>query len=477
MIAQRLSQITTVAVILGSVSQGSAQSLANIQQQLNVLQTPLVLTPQFAAPGGTSGGEGEGWSYRSTTSTSAKVDACADPETILDYLLRSKDVPKTIPMTAQTEIKKLKTDLNNLEKLPKGSTLRKKAADSTLKALFAFLERNGIRRPEEWPPSAAKARINLAFPIGFCKNQQPTTVKFNFPFNPTYESNVLKTDQNINADNSLGFGGTVQVVMPGARPYDLIGLSVQSASSRYDKFVSKDLEAVMIQGAYQFFISASGYNTISKNTVPNITSGTIDNHDMPAQNLIAVETVTLGFQNQTAYTPPFHLEKVDLFTPQVTYGYQNISLAPLVGGIERNICEAASPDYRKYGFCYYLNLALTAGQTYSDLPAQENANVAVSATVGKRFNQSDWKLEIQTMFTERSYESVPGGRNDTLLQIGPNLTYAPPPFNSSMGDIAASFSLPATYYENSSTIAKDTWRGVIAMPTLTLAFQPVAGLN
>ena len=33
------------------------------------------------------------------------------------------------------------------------------------------------------------------------------------------------------------------------------------------------------------------------------------------------------------------------------------------------------------------------------------------------------------------------------------------------------FTLPVNYYQNYSTIIKDSWNGWIVMPTLTLAFQ------
>jgi hypothetical protein len=75
--------------------------------------------------------------------------------------------------------------------------------------------------------------------------------------------------------------------------------------------------------------------------------------------------------------------------------------------------------------------------------------------------------------TERAYENVVGGRQDTLFQIGPALTYAPPPFTTSDGgNYAITFSPPVTYNQNNSTVATDAWRRFVAMPTLTIAFQP-----
>lgn len=75
--------------------------------------------------------------------------------------------------------------------------------------------------------------------------------------------------------------------------------------------------------------------------------------------------------------------------------------------------------------------------------------------------------------TGRVYENVAGGRQDTLFQIGPALTYAPPPFTTGDGgSYALLLSLPVTYNQNYSTIATDAWHGGVVMPTLTIAFQP-----
>ena len=191
--------------------------------------------------------------------------------------------------------------------------------------------------------------------------------------------------------------------------------------------------------------------------------------DMPAQNLITVTTLALGFQNQRAYTPSFLLETADLITPQITISRQNISLF----GAD-NVCEASLPDFRKSGFCYYADLSLTLGETFSDQSAQQNVNVAVSATLGKRFDQRDWKLALQTTVTERIYTDFHGGRRDVQLQVGPNLTYAVPTLVTPLGSAAVQFSLPATYNQNYSTLAKAEWHGVVVMPTLTLAFTPAA---
>jgi hypothetical protein len=136
-------------------------------------------------------------------------------------------------------------------------------------------------------------------------------------------------------------------------------------------------------------------------------------------------------------------------------------------------CKAAIPDPRKDGFCYYADFALTFGQTLSDVASQENANVTFSVTPGMRVSLTDWKLTLPMAATGKEYEDVVGGRRDTLLQIGPALTYSPPPFNNRYGgSYALSFALPVTYSQNYSTVPADAWHGVAVLPTLTIAFQP-----
>jgi hypothetical protein len=301
------------------------------------------------------------------------------------------------------------------------------------------------------------------YPFSLCNPQQPTAVKASFPFNPDYESNVLKSNQNNSSGTSLGFGGTLQVTAAGVGPYDVIALSVGSASSRYNQYSSKSFDSVTTQGAYQFFINS--YDGDGKPIDLPTTSKT----SLPAQNMITVDTVALGFVNQTAYTTPFHLETTDLFTPQITFNFQNI---PLAGGGKNNECWTASQDYRKDGFCYYANLSLTVGQTFSDVQSQQNANVAASVTPGWRIPHSDWNITLPAVATARAYENFPGGRDDVLLQVGPALTYTPDPFRNPTINTSLNFSLSATYNQNFSTVSAAAWHGFIIMPTLTVAFQP-----
>jgi hypothetical protein len=302
-------------------------------------------------------------------------------------------------------------------------------------------------------------------PVGFCKDKQPTTVKISFPFNPTFETNALKASQNNSSDFSFGFGGALQLITAGARDYDLIVLSAGSTTARYDRFPSKSLDAITTTAAYQFFLDAFGY----KNGNLVYIDGKPEPTKIPAQNMITVDTVAVGVQNQIAYLPTFRAETADLFTPQVTLSRQN---APLFGGDKNNECTLASGDRRKNGFCYYTDLSLTAGQTFSDVRSQQNANVAASATIGRRFDKTDWKLAVQAVATGRVYEDFVGGRQDVLLQIGPTFTYAPSAIVDSTHNTAFTFSVAATYNRNFSTVSAAAWHGFIVLPTLTIAFQP-----
>ena len=300
-------------------------------------------------------------------------------------------------------------------------------------------------------------------PIPLCSSQ--LTAKLSIPLNPTGESNILKSSQNNSPGASLGLGGALQVFVPVPDKFDVVGFSVTEQTVRYGEFTSKSFDAVTTQAAYQIFLGASGYKS---NGQP---SGPIDSHtpkpDIPPQNMITIDSVAFGFQNQTVYTPTFHSESVDLFTPQVTYNVQNLPIAGHKG------CDAAIPDPRKEGFCYYADFAFTAGQTFSDVASQQNVNFAVSVTPGWRIPNTDFKLTLPMTATARAYENVVGGRNDVLLQIGPALTYAPPPiFDAARSTYSVMFSLSATYNQNFSTVTTASWRGYIFMPTLTVAFQP-----
>src|SRR5262245_23090482 len=227
----------------------------------------------------------------------------------------------------------------------------------------------------------AKLLALPGFPITFCEHQgtvtQPTTVKISFPFTSTYETNVLKSNQNVSSGTSSGLGGTLQMITAGLRPYDVMALSAGTTSVRYNKFSSKSFAATTTQGAYQFFLDAFDSTGAP---IPGTDGRPIDPKlNIPPPNMITVDAVAFGFQNQTSYRPTFHRETIDLFTPQVTLSRQNWSLA---GKDADNRCWTRSQDPRKDGFCHYIDLSLTVGQTFSDVKTQQNAKVAVLTTPG-----------------------------------------------------------------------------------------------
>jgi len=321
------------------------------------------------------------------------------------------------------------------------------------------------------PPKQLLAGITT-FPVSFCAPK--ATIKVIAPFNPTDETNVLKSNQNNSPGTSWGYGGTLQAFVPvkiesdPSRNFDVVGFSAQSQSVRYTQFPTKSFDSITTQAAYQLFLNAFGFQSngarvpISPETVKN------DNGAVPPLGMITVDSVAFGFQNQTLYTPAFHNETVDLFTPQITFNRQNWNLSG-----NAKPCQAEIPDPRKDGFCFSADFSLTFGQTFSDVASQTNTNLAFSVTPGMRVDRTDWKLTLPLTVTERAYENVAGGRQDTLFQIGPALTYAPPPFtDNNGGSYAVTFSLPVTYNQNFSTVPTDAWRGFVVMPTLTVAFQP-----
>ncbi len=301
--------------------------------------------------------------------------------------------------------------------------------------------------------------------------EQPTKIKVSFPFNPGYESNVLKSNQNIHPDSVFGFGGSALLTTAGANPYDIVAFSAGEATTRYTQFSSKSLDVVTTQGTYQFLINAFDGNGNALFYQPFPTKTTQHIKDFPDQNMISFSTLAFGFQNQTVFLPTFHHEQADLFTPQITLAHQNISLT----GDKANECSTESQPKKK-GFCYYADLSLTFGQTFSDVLSQQNANIAASATLGWRVPNTDWKITLPSVATARNYENVPGGRQDLLLQIGPTFTYAPTPPapepGKSNNNPLFSLSLAVTYNQNFSTISAAEWHGVIVKPTFTVAFQP-----
>jgi hypothetical protein len=285
-------------------------------------------------------------------------------------------------------------------------------------------------------------------------DKQPTAVKFTFPFNPTYETNVLKSNTNVYPDTSFGFGGGWQMVTGvDGRPFDLVALSVGSASSRYTAFPSQSLDVFTIQGLYQYFLGAyKGDGTPIEFPRPgtSVPAGTI-----PPGGMITVDTLAVGIQNQTAFVPTYSKEKADFFTPQVTVARQNINLS------DPNDKGCESPDGKR-SFCYFANLALTPAQTFSDVATLANANLAASATIGTRINHTNLVLALATTVTGKAFEHVPGGRQDLLLQIGPTLAYS--------ANRCFNATLAVTYNRNYSTLTPAAWSGWVVQPTLNIIF-------
>jgi hypothetical protein len=95
------------------------------------------------------------------------------------------------------------------------------------------------------------------YPPNLCDAKQKTTVKLSALSNPDYETNVLKSKTNIQHDTSHAFGGNIEVTTGGFRDFDIMGVSIGSASARYDKFATKSLDVLNTQGIYQFFLGAT----------------------------------------------------------------------------------------------------------------------------------------------------------------------------------------------------------------------------
>ncbi len=289
---------------------------------------------------------------------------------------------------------------------------------------------------------------------------QPTSVRFSLSGNPSYETNVFKSDQNLHSDSSYGFAGGVQYSGPGFGKFDIVSLSGGATAARYSQFPVKSADALTSTGAYQLFLGAYDYELHWIDTNHYVTQ---------PQGKITVQTLSFGFQNLTGYLPTFHSETADLFTPQITFGRQNISLDG-DSKCRPGHVPAPKPDTKpdaNDSFCTYADLSVTAGQTMSDLGTQDNANVAGVATFGRRFNNTDFVLTLTSMATARSYEHVSGGRNDLLLQFGPMLKYTP---GIAIPNTSFSASLAVNYYQNYSSVSAARWHGIIVQPVLMATF-------
>lgn len=451
---------TALAAVIGGSTQARAQVSDNLQSQLDVYKTSVFPTE-------ISGVQQLGYDicissgklirFLFFVAQDHKIDIYGVPDDKMSEL--KKDPQKLEDYFSKRENRKLATEL-----IRRYFISNPQIAEHRWQDLQAFL-RNYLRLPATIDAQTASQFAKLAViqptAVNFCA--AATTVKVSFPFNPTYETNALKNNQNNSVDTSSGFGGSLQLVTPGLRPLDLIGLSAQSQSVRYSQFTSKNFDSFTTQLAYQFFIDAYALKIDGTHSPMNETT---KKEDLAPANMITVDTVTIGIQNQTVYVPLFRIEQTNLFTPQVTIARQNI---PLFGGGQ---CLLAIPDPSKNGYCYYTDISATVGETLSDVATQENANLTVAATPGWRIDNTDWVITLPASATARDYQNVPGGRRDLQLQIGPTFAYAPPPFVDPAFISSVLFKLSTTYNQQYSTVAKNSWHGIIVMPTLTVAFAP-----
>src|SRR5579872_7006207 len=356
--------LSVATAYFGSVASGQAQVDPNIQTQVNILAPPVITVPLEPIP-----------------------NSVPESKMVANFL---KIFPKNLCPPTEKQIR---------------AALPPKLA--------AKFDATSLQTLTETELSLIKAKLVQSPDFTSCHGQ-PTAVKASLQFNPTYETNALKSGHNGSWDTSSNVGGGVQVTagLGDKRPYDLIFLNTQSASARYSTFTAKSVDTLTVQAGYQYLLA--GYDEHGK--IP------VDGSYSPTSKAITFDTLSFGVLNQTIFTPTFQQRTADLFTPQVTLARQNINLAD-----SKTPCPGATkPPSPSDNFCYYMDVSLTVGQTFSAVSTLQNANVAVSATVGKRFTP-EWTLAGQAMITSRAYENVPGGRQDFLLQSGPLLSYTPAP--------------------------------------------------
>jgi hypothetical protein len=447
------------AVVGGAPTETRAQIDQNLQSRFTTFSPPItVLRPEIEA----------------TTKKQAQADTSCklidDPRGPANDLKRAKIAAELQNEVLRAKKKSLSGDEEQFVtteyfiKRPEGVVDNEK--------ITQFLQRSDVAQYFGTNFGKIKLRlIQVVLPTVFkCGAPQPVGLKISFPFNPTYETNVLKSDTNVHSDSSIGFGGGVLLTGPGieGRPYDVVGFGLSSASARYSAFPSKSLDLLTEQAIYQIFLDARHIDGTPIN---------VKREEVP--NLLTIDTLSLGLQNQTGFMAGYHAETADLLTPQATLSRQNIALSdafcstpqPPAPARTDGLNQTKAPSNVKgLGFCNYLDLALTVGQTFSDVATQQNVSVAGSATLGWRLQNSNWKITLPAVVTARDYENVIGGRRDVLFQIGPAATFTLPPSGNSAPSFM--FSLAVNYNQNYSTLSTAAWHGFIVQPTLTLAFQP-----
>jgi len=434
------------AVLFWSDSSANAQVSGNIQTQANILSPPITtILPEPVGP--------------------SRTNLPAAAQRVLDEI----SYPKKLCPPTELQISEVLAELTPY--VFRGHGARVFSQDPK----FANdVVRNVGQLSLAMKQSVVKRLSVLPINFQYC-NGQPTTIKASLQFNPTYETNALKSGQNSSSDGSFGINESVLVTtgVGETRPYDLIFFNSQAASSRHDIYTSKSLDTWTAQAGYQYLIDGYFYN--------HGDSVAIDKSHIPSNGAVTFDTVTFSVVNQDLFTPTFHSSSADLVTPQISLARQDIDL-----GASTDTCPGGSnpppppsnPNRKmspSVNFCYYADLAFTVGQTFSDVATLQNANLAASVTVGERFRGTDWTLAGQVIVTPRYFENVPGGREDIMIQGGPVLTYAHAPMRLLEGtDMtqSISFSLPVNYYQNYSTVSKYSWGGLIVQPTLTIAFVP-----
>jgi hypothetical protein len=425
-----LAMSIAAAAVIASVGESEAQADLNLQTQTEIISAPFSVR-QPAAPAVTTGTEARRVLCRGTG-------------------------PNCVPIAFEKAVQVLTAvKSQRLLRAQKLNTTARALSAKEVKGQAEAAARDCFR--EETPECKADFKAaSLSFTpitVNPTVDRQPTKIKFTFPLNPTYETNVFKSNTNIHADTSFGFGGGWQVVTgvgeKGERPFDLVVLSASSASSRYNAFPVQSADVATVQAFYQHFLGAYGADgtLIFSEAGKNVSSGSV-----PAVGMMTIDTVAVGAQNQTAFTPFYSKEKANFFTPQVTFARQNINLGNPNGG-----CGSDGGS-----FCYFANLALTPAQTLSDVATQTNANVALAASIGTRVDRTNLTVALASTVTGKAYEYFPGGRQDLLVQIGPNLQYG---INNCFNA-----SLSATYYRNYSTVRAAAWNGVVVQPTLNIIF-------
>jgi hypothetical protein len=184
-----------------------------------------------------------------------------------------------------------------------------------------------------------RALATISLQIDFCHPRQPLNVKFSAPFNPSYDTNVLKTNTNPHTDTSYGLGGNVLITSGGFNDYDVMGVSIGTVSSRYHAFPAKSVDVVTTQGVYQLFLGARGYNDKTDTQVPDINRN-LEPDEIPPGGLITYDTLGFGLVNQTNYVPTFQTRASDLLSPQITLALQNL---PLLDP-KNNVCQPSPQE-------------------------------------------------------------------------------------------------------------------------------------